>query len=270
MMPIMRPSAARRLGWQFAIVSSYFFAASIGCASVGKRIDSAAEMPVRLSSQQITQMVQKALAAFGMPAGQAKVVTARLTPREQQLPYILDEQPVLRIRIQTGALMLKVDQEQTVNPLITSWDLFYSPKSHQLIKAVSVWPAGVTEMKFPSLAVEEREMKRISELFLAIPTDAPKITAVDAISKAMATSEAKQIIVYYVIDAFRDPKPGSLYAHSRAVWIVQAWGIPPLHLPIPEGASPASIAANTLDHLRTRIDAKTGELLDADSTPQSE
>lgn len=80
-------------------------------------------------------IIHNALTAFGMPS--ATVIESRVT-QEQQIPCIQSAGSVSQVRIDTPPLIIKVNGKQLTNSFIRSWDLFYSPQSKQLIKAVSI------------------------------------------------------------------------------------------------------------------------------------
>jgi hypothetical protein len=219
-------------------------------------------------------MITNALTAFGLQPNNASAITSQILPATQLIPYITNGGPILEIHIPTGPLILNIRSDASTHPdvctnfYVSAWDLFYSIPSRQLIKAVSVWPQGVEGTRFPPLAVQEKQMRRVSESFSAIPSQTPRITLADALSDAMDAENAKQIIAYYVVESSTNPSSGKFIRKPRAVWIIHAWGIPGIMPAVPYNVSIPK--AGLLNHLRSIVDAQTGEWYGADSIPQLE
>lgn len=105
-------------------------------------------------------------------------------------------------------------------------------------------------------------MSSIDQTFVGIPSATPKITLHEALNRAVGTQNAKQIVVYYVLEEFSHNK-----ATVRPVWVVCACGIPPFP---PYGGPTESVPEDARNHLRTIIDAETGENYGSDTIPQPE
>lgn len=215
-------------------------------------------------------MVKDAIAIFGLDIKQLVVVKSQIVGRQRHLPYLSNEESILKIRINTNRpLAVKVGNRTGQNLFVRSWDLFHSKNTNQLIKAVSVWPKGVQGTPFPSIEVQERQMEKIGHSFHEAPTLVPKIKLMDAIHSAWCAVAAKQIIAYHVIDSYTDLRTGSS-TDRRQVWIIHAWGIPPFSPPVPKGFDPEWIHPDARNHLRTVINAQNGHVYGADTIPQPE
>jgi hypothetical protein len=145
---------------------------------------------------------------------------------------------------------------------INSLNVFVSCTTGKVISVVSVWPEKVSGRPFPSdIEDHERQLGQIGETFKGLPNGSPKLTLADTFGKVMGASQAKQIVAYLVIDAWSTVPQ----AEPRPVWVVHAWGIPPF---MPRGGPPESVPEDARNHLRTEIDAETGESHGSNTIPQ--
>jgi len=112
----------------------------------------------------------------------------------------------------------------------------------------------------PSVLDEQFQMQQLSEDITGFPTQAPKITFLEALDNALGNAaNAREIIAYYVLHTI-----ASAYT-DRPVWIIHLRGIPPIP---PCGGLESDVPARFRDHVRSIIDAATGEMIIADHVPQ--
>lgn len=190
----------------------------------------------------------------------SEIETSVVASPEKILPFVTPEESVWRIRLEGIKFVLTDGGTPNVSSHVKSLDVFLSSKTGQVMAARSVWPEKIAGTRFPSIEDQERQMKRIDQTFTGLPDAAPKLTLADALQQADAVSQAKQIIAYYVLEAYSEPKVG-----PRPVWVIHAWGIPPF---LPKGGSPDNVPEDARNHLRTIINAETGKSYGSDTIPQ--
>ena len=153
--------------------------------------------------------IRNALKIVGLDRAQVSVVESRVIPRSKQIPFIPEEDSILRIRVDGISLTQNDGDRKLTNSLVDSFDIFYSQKEKQVMKVASVWPKDVPGTRFPSVGSQEEQMKRTGQTFTGIPAAAPKVTLMEALNNAPGASHAKQIVAYYVLETYAEP-------HSQA------------------------------------------------------
>jgi hypothetical protein len=195
-------------------------------------------------------------------AGQSDIKSSivSLSPRVQVLPFIPPAASVYVVRLEN----VRWSFNSKTNPYIRGLEVFFSAETGQVVKIQSVWPEGVQGDKYPSIASEERQLTEAGRERFELPKRGPKVSLLEAMKKVIIPELAKQLVIYYVLDSSQAPSFG-----PRPVWIINRWGIPPFHPPRPPGDYPPGSNA-AITHLRTVIDAETGERHGEDNLPNAE
>jgi hypothetical protein len=110
----------------------------------------------------------------------------------------------------------------------------------------------------PPADIAEKQMQNIHELYLGFPENPPKISFIDAYENNGLPLD-KEITAIYVIDSGRGVTP-------KPVWIIGRRGLPPM--PMANSGRKKNIPENQRNHVRTIIDAETGDGLLFDNLPQ--
>jgi hypothetical protein len=208
-------------------------------------------------------LVRRALEVSGFGAQPDIITSVSEVPRPGKLvPFVPAEPSIWKVRIENVRLTISAQGQTTTNPHIRSADLFYSPKADQFIKIVSVPLTGVDLRTFPAVQSEESQMKQIGQIFVGIPEAKPQITFAEALQQTVGVVGARQVIGYYVLESYSDWKRA-----PRPVWVINAWGIPAFP---PIGGTERDVPEAARNHLRTTVDAETGETHGSDTIPQPE
>jgi hypothetical protein len=213
-------------------------------------------------------IMTNALRVLGFSEMTNLTVSTELVRGDKALPCVppLDGN---KVRIGNVAWVIRSEAgNMLTNRHIRSLDVLFEKRTGLPVKVESEWPKGVAGTRFPSHAVYEKQLKPIGQEITGIPTVPPKVPLEDAMRYAMGFVTAKQIIVYYVLESY--PERGIA---PRAVWMIHVWGCAPVPLSAPPSVPQEmldQIHPDALNHLRTIVDAQTGEYYRTDSIPQPE
>lgn len=115
-----------------------------------------------------------------------------------------------------------------------------------------------------SIASAERQMREVSEIYTGVPEEKPLVGFGDVLRNIYVSGfggnpvEASEIEAVYVMQSHLRKEP-------RAVWAITLHGIPPFST---FGGNDNSVPISQRNHLRTIVDAKTGEVLRSTTVPQ--
>jgi hypothetical protein len=118
----------------------------------------------------------------------------------------------------------------------------------------------------PSVTSSEKQLQEDKELYCGLPTVKPKITFLKALDIVLSNGggspfEAKEIDGLYVMYS----RNGSL---PKPMWVITLRGLPPITVTGPPGARQRpSIPVWQRNHMRSVIDAMTGQCLFSTNTP---
>lgn len=150
-------------------------------------------------------------------------------------------------------------------PNIKSLKAVVNPQTSQILKISSPWPENTPPIAgFPDAPEEERQMKLKAERFESLPAITPPVDFYAAMKQLdiigpVSPQDSKQVIAYLV-------NHSTVRYSARPVWIIQTRGIDL----VMEGYASyrSSVPADARNHMRSIIDATTGEWLYSDTTPQ--
>jgi len=221
----------------------------------------------RFESEDATGMsagmaAKRALATLGLPAGMVTTKADMVKVKGRLVPFIGPgvERAVWRVRIDNVKIEGPDGNRTMTNPYIRRLTVFLSPDKGQVMKVVSNRAEHCRAKPFPSVESEERQMKQIQQVFTGVPEGKPGITLMQAIPKAVGWGTATRIIAYYVLEEYGTPK-----TKPRPVWVIHARGMPPFPT---HGPSSDKVPVDSRNHMRTVMDADTGEFRGADTIPQ--
>jgi hypothetical protein len=215
------------------------------------------------------QAVAHARDLTGLTSEQADVKADEAELRRRMVPFI-DPPPGGRVWVVRFSNMRRGpggSKAPPINPFVRPLTVYLVPETGQILQAVSDGPPDQPAgSRFPSAEEQEEQMIRINQTFTRVPSEPPRFTLVKAIERAVSAGVAKQIIAYYV--EVQHKSTGEI----RPVWMIHAWGIPPFE-PIGTRAIPRErllqlVPESARNHLRSEIDAQTGELYGFDTIPQ--
>jgi hypothetical protein len=229
----------------------------LGCRSVATPSTSAERINQMIDSK--TTVGNRARDLVGV--GDTTIANiAEIQSLDVHVPFQLPAGKIWKVRLEhVGFRKGSRDTDGTLNPFIRSVDVILSATG-QPIEIISVLPTGVNVPEFPDPDDYKQQLLNVGESYGDVPRQEPTISLSDAFSKSMGTGSAKQIIVYYLnVTTVRWKIP-------RASWIIHAWGMEPFAASrfgdtVPEDAR---------NHLRTILDANTGEVYGSDTIPQPE
>lgn len=120
----------------------------------------------------------------------------------------------------------------------------------------------------PNAALAEKKIRNVSEVYLGIPKESPKINFLDALDAVIIGNpfEAKEIDAIYTWNAKGGKEP-------RRVWVITLRGLPPQDFILPYSPTygiqeqPAVWQRN---HIRNIVDADSGKCLFSSFAPQPE
>lgn len=207
-------------------------------------------------------VINCAFQALGGIVDKNKLVADEIQVPGRLIPFVgPDGQKVWRVDADPIAISVQRGGRVVKNPDIAFARVLVSPDSEQVLQIVCQRGSGQPfSATFPSATSYERQMNRVRQVFTGLPNQPPKVTFAEALQRAEGVQNAKEIVAYYVTSKYLDFEES-----HRPVWVIHAWGIPPMKLPAPPGAP-----STTLTHIRTIIDAETGEPQLFDSIPQPE
>jgi hypothetical protein len=196
----------------------------------------------------------RTLAILGLKGANVENVT-EISASDISVPFQLPPGDLWKTHV-TGVTI----EEEGVgsNLYIKSLDLVLS-STGQPIEIITMPPVGTKLIRFPSAALYAPQLASVEESYQGIPQSDARIPLSLAISKSWGAGSAKQIVVYYV------NLVKSQWKTPRAVWIVHAWGMPAWN---PVGGRPEDVPERARNHLRSEIDATSGERYVSDTIPQ--
>ena len=227
--------------------------------------------PEKIENPAITRddAIQHVLGTLGLPKDQVSVTASQIALPDQVLPGIRSEKTKNPwcVNLENISIKIKDKDRMVTNPYIKSLTVFLSSETGQIMKVISPAPQGDSSIKpFPSLESYERQLLRHSEVFSGLPITTPKVTFMEALQQAIGGAHnAKQIIGYYVLRKRTESFPD---ADEKAVWVIHLWGIPPWPARGGPGGKPGTVPVAARNHLRSIIDAETGQFWGADTIPQ--
>lgn len=200
----------------------------------------------------------RTLETLGLSEEELSVRVDRVKIKGRLVPFVGQdaEQAYRRVRIDNVQIKGRDHDRMLTNPHIRSFTVFLNPDSGQVMKVVSNRAEQCQARPFPSVESEERQMRQIEQTFTGVPAARPGVPLMQAIQNAQGWGTATQIIAYYVLEEWSTPKRA-----ARPVWVVHARGIPPFR-------RKPNIPVDAVNHMRTILNAETGEFISADTVPQ--
>jgi hypothetical protein len=149
-------------------------------------------------------------------------------------------------------------------PNLESLSATLNPRTEQILKITSEWPANIPRIApFPGALEEERQLVLKGERFVSLPANAPPVDFYNALKQLelvgpVSPGKAKQVMAYLV-------NHETVRYSARPVWIIQTRGI---DIAAEGYAAAGGIPIDARNHMRHIIDAVTGEWLYSDTSPQ--
>lgn len=233
-----------------------------GCSTAGK--------PRRhqfIPMQELTPNAARALSLLGIQRESNMVVSSGEETKAKVIPFI-PSIGIERVRIENVNWVSTRTKETLTNRFVRTIDVLFDKKTGQPVRIESLWPDNVSGTRFPPLGSYEAQLKLKGQEIVGIPLAPPKVPLHDAMRHVMGFVTAKQIIVFLAMEA--DPP---IRKQPRPVWIIHAWGCAPVPLAGTPNAPQSisnEVSEDALNHLRTIVDAETGEYYGTDSIPQPE
>jgi len=201
---------------------------------------------------------ERTLESLGLSRDEVTTKIDQVKVKGRLVPFIGPEveQTVWRVRIDNVKIQGRDHDRILTNPHIRTLTVFLDPQTGQVMKVVSNRAKQCQAKPFPSVRSEERQMGQISQTFSGVPAAGPGVALMQALPNARGWGNATQIIAYYVIEKWSVPQTA-----ARPVWIVHERRIPPFR-------QKPGLSVDAVNHLRTILDAETGEFISADTVPQ--
>ena len=216
----------------------------------------------RYTADEAVKLATSCLGLPEVPKENVKVSSVRLS--NQCLPFLADSlagRETYCIEFSDICWRLSANSRSPINRNIRHLKVFMAPDTGLVLKATSSWPEDAEPIPdHPPCAEEERQMSAAGLCYVSLPMDSPKVSLIKALEVCRPWDEdVVQIHACYVLES-------TVQYSARPVWVVHLRGFPAF---TGSGLSSQSrVPEHARNHLRNVVDAKTGEWLGADTTPQ--
>ena len=166
------------------------------------------------------RVVESALAALGLPEEGLEVSATPVTLPDKALPTVdsPENREAWLVHIKGVRLEATDNSQARRNPYIQSLDVVISSATGQVVSVRSPAPVGEPEVwPFPQVKAYEQWMAKSEETFAGLPASAPKVTLMQALTKAEGgVQNARQIVAYYVIyrQAYGEPREAPVWGRT--------------------------------------------------------
>ncbi len=186
---------------------------------------------ITLTEGEAIKRAQQTMGELG-PAMRASA--SIMTLGDQTVPGLSEElQGQETWQIVLDGVTIREPSAGRINPHIRTITVLLSPDTGHVMKTTTKWPEELPPiMPAPSVQSEAEQMRGAAGQHISgLPPEPPRLTFSEALALAHGDpASAKEIVATYVL--FSSELVGIV---DRRVWIVLLRGLPPVHLPRPQG-----------------------------------